>query len=83
MSENKKIQVLFRHRSMEMGGWKKVLSMLNNLNPDKFDLTICLLHGPGELRNEIPPCEKVYLTEGKENFSKIRSLINFSLYAEG
>jgi hypothetical protein len=43
MSENKKIQVLFRHRSMEMGGVEKVvLSMLNNLNPDKFDLTICL-----------------------------------------
>lgn len=72
MPENKKIQVLFRHRSMEMGGVEKVvLSMLNNLNPDKFDLTICLNMDQGELRNEIPGhVKKVYLTEGKENFSK-------------
>lgn len=72
MTENKKIKVLFRHRSMEMGGVEKVvLSMLNNLNPDKFDLTICLNMNQGELRNEIPShVKKIYLTEGKEGFSQ-------------
>ncbi|AZA81709.1 glycosyltransferase [Chryseobacterium lactis] len=72
MSENKKIKVLFRHRSMEMGGVEKViLSMLNNLNPDRFDITVCLNLNQGELRNEFPHhVKKVYLTEGKENFSQ-------------
>jgi len=71
MPENKKIKVLFRHRSMEMGGVEKVvLSMLNNLNRDKFDMTICLNINQGELRNEFPKhIRKVYLTEGKEDFS--------------
>ena len=33
-----KIKVLFRHRSMEMGGVEKViLSLLNNLNKEKFE----------------------------------------------
>ncbi|MDN3695225.1 glycosyltransferase [Chryseobacterium tructae] len=72
MSENKKIQVLFRHRSMEMGGVEKViLSMLNNLNPDKFDITVCLNLNQGELKDEFPKhVKKVYLTEGKESFSQ-------------
>lgn len=72
MSENRKIQVLFRHRSMEMGGVEKViLSMLNNLNPDKFDITVCLNLNQGELINEFPKhVKKVYLTEGKETFSR-------------
>ncbi|WP_426476864.1 glycosyltransferase [Chryseobacterium sp. CBSDS_008] len=72
MSENRKIKVLFRHRSMEMGGVEKViLSMLNNLNPDKFDITVCLNLNQGELRDEFPKhIKKVYLTEGKESFSQ-------------
>lgn len=72
MSENKKIQVLFRHRSMEMGGVEKViLSMLNNLNPDKFDITVCLNLNQGELKDEFPKhVKKVYLTDGKESFSR-------------
>ncbi|MEJ5103094.1 glycosyltransferase [Chryseobacterium sp. MYb328] len=72
MSENKKIQVLFRHRSMEMGGVEKViLSMLNNLNPEKFDITVCLNLNQGELKDEFPKhVKKVYLTEGKEDFSQ-------------
>ncbi|WP_241775178.1 glycosyltransferase [Chryseobacterium sp. ERMR1:04] len=69
---NKKTKVLFRHRSMEMGGVEKViLSMLNNLNRDKFEMTICLNMNQGELRNEIPKhIRKVYLKEGKEDLSK-------------
>ncbi|SHL01218.1 glycosyltransferase [Chryseobacterium polytrichastri] len=72
MMINKKIKVLFRHRSMEMGGVEKViLSLLNNLDKDKFEITICLNMNQGELRNEIPKhIRKVYITEGKENFSE-------------
>lgn len=68
----KKIKVLFRHRSMEMGGVEKVvLSMLNNLDKEKFDMTICLNINQGELRNEFPAdIRKVYIAEGKEDFSK-------------
>ncbi|MBB6371643.1 glycosyltransferase [Chryseobacterium shigense] len=72
MSDSKKIKVLFRHRSMEMGGVEKViLSILHNLNPEKFDITVCLNLNQGELRNEFPEhVKKIYLTDGKEDLSK-------------
>lgn len=71
MSEIAKIKVLFRHRSMEMGGVEKVmLSLLNNLDPQKFDLTVCLNLNQGELRDEFPAhVRKVFLTKGKEDLS--------------
>jgi len=72
MSDKKKIKVLFRHRSMEMGGVEKVLlSMLNHLDRNKFEMTVCLNINQGELRNEFPGhVRKVYLTEGKEDLSR-------------
>lgn len=72
MMKKNTIKVLFRHRSMEMGGVEKViLSMLNHLNREKFEITLCLNINQGELRNEIPKhVRKVYLTEGKEDLSK-------------
>lgn len=72
MEKNNKIKVLFRHRSMEMGGVEKViLSILYNLDRDKFDITVCLNLNQGELRNEFPKhIKKIYLTDGKEDFSK-------------
>lgn len=72
MSDSRKIKVLFRHRSMEMGGVEKViLSILHNLNPEKFDITVCLNLNQGELRNEFPEhVKKIYFTDGKEDFSK-------------
>ncbi|UWX59542.1 glycosyltransferase [Chryseobacterium oranimense] len=71
-AENQKIKVLFRHRSMEMGGVEKViLSILHNLDPEKFDITVCLNMNQGELRNEFPKhIKKIYFTDGKEDFSK-------------
>lgn len=67
----KKIKILFRHHSMEMGGVEKVLlSLLKNLDPDKFEMTVCLTLNQGKLRNEIPEhVRKLYLTDGKEDFS--------------
>ena len=72
MSYQKKTKVLFRHRSMEMGGVEKViLSMLNNLNKEQFEMTICLNINQGELRNEFPEhVRKVFIAKGKEDFSK-------------
>lgn len=71
MLNNKKIKLLFRHRSMEMGGVEKVvLSLFNNLDREKFDMTICLNMNQGELRNEIPKdVKKRFLTLGKEDLS--------------
>ena len=78
----KKIKLLFRHRSMEMGGVEKVmLSIVNNLNPEKFEITVCLNLNQGELRNEFPPhVRKIYLAEGKEDFSKNIILQKIQLY---
>lgn len=72
MNDDKKIKILFRHRSMEMGGVEKVmLSLLNNLDRNKFEMTVLLSLNQGELRNEFPKhVRKVYLTDGKEDFSK-------------
>lgn len=77
----KKIKVLFRHRSMEMGGVEKVvLSMLNNLNKEKFEMTICLNINQGELRNEFPShIRKVFIAKGKEDFSKNKILNKIQL----
>lgn len=70
--QKKKIKVLFRLRSMEMGGVQKViLDLLNNLSKDKFEFTLLLNLYQGELRKDIPKNVKLlYLTKGKEDFSK-------------
>ena len=67
----KKIKILFRHRSMEMGGVEKVmLSLLNNLDKEKFDMTVLMSLNQGELRNEFPHhVRKIYLVDGKEDLS--------------
>lgn len=69
--KNHKIKLLFRHRSMEMGGVEKViLSLLNHLDKEKFDITFCVNLYQGELRNEIPKhIRYIKLTKGKEDFS--------------
>lgn len=69
---DKKIKILFRHRSMEMGGVEKVLiRILENLNQEKYDTTVLLNLNQGELRNDIPPhVKKIALAKGKEEMSK-------------
>lgn len=82
MSENKKIKVLFRHRSMEMGGVEKVmLNLLNNLDQKKFEITVCLNLNQGELRNEFPShVRKVSLAKGREDLSKNKILQKIQLF---
>lgn len=72
MRKNDKIKILFRHRSMEMGGVEKVmLSVLNNLDQEKFEMTVILNLNQGELRNEFRShVRKIHLTDGKEDLSK-------------
>ena len=81
----KKIKVLFRHRSMEMGGVEKVLlSMLNNLDCNKFDISLCLNLFQGELRNTIPKfIPYKTLAKGKEDFSKNPLLNKIQLTLRG
>ena len=73
----KKVKVLFRHRSMEMGGVEKViLNLLNNLDREKLDLTLLVSLYQGELRDKIPAhINYVKINKGKEDFS-INTLIN-------
>ena len=67
-----KIKVLFRHRSMEMGGVEKViLSLLNNLNKEKFEMTLQVSLYQGELRDKVPSdIRYIKNNKGKEDFSR-------------
>lgn len=82
IASQKKIKILFRHRSMEMGGVEKVmLSVLNNLDPEKFEMTVLLNLNQGELRNDFPAhVRKVFLAKGKEDFSSNALLQKFQLF---
>lgn len=70
-NQPKKIKVLFRLRSLEMGGVPRVvLDLLRNLSKDKFDFTLMLNLYQGELIKEIPTDIKVIIVEkGKEQMS--------------
>lgn len=69
---HRKIKVLFRHRSMEMGGVEKViLSLLNNLDREKFDITLMVSLYQGELRDKVPAhIRYIKINKGREDFSK-------------
>ncbi|WP_079666513.1 glycosyltransferase [Soonwooa buanensis] len=67
----KKIKILFRLRSLEMGGVPRVvLDLLRNLPNDKFDFTLMLNLYQGELVKDIPKNIKLIVVEkGKEQMS--------------
>lgn len=71
MSSNKKIKILFRLRSLEMGGVPRVvLDLLRNLPKDKFDITLMLNLFQGELTSEIPKDIKlIVIAKGREQMS--------------
>ncbi len=82
MTQNQpKIKVLFRLRSLEMGGVPRVvLDLLDNLSKDKFDITLLLNLYQGELRTEIPEGVKlITIANGKEDFSKNPLIYKFQL----
>lgn len=72
MTPQPKIKILFRLRSLEMGGVPRVvLDLLNNLSQDKFEITLLLNLYQGELRTEIPKhIHLVTIAKGREDFSQ-------------
>ncbi|UQB67773.1 glycosyltransferase [Epilithonimonas zeae] len=81
----KKIKVLFRHRSMEMGGVEKViLNLLNNLDKNKFDITYLVSLYQGELRDKVPSyINYIKINKGKEDFSKNTLISKLQLVYRG
>lgn len=67
-----KSKILFRLRSLEMGGVQKVLiDILQHLPQEKLDISVMVNLYQGELRNEIPKDIKVIkICQGKEDFSR-------------
>lgn len=82
---NRKINILFRHRSMEMGGVEKViLSLLENLDKDKFDITYMVNLYQGDLREKVPShIHYVKMNPGKEDFSENPLINKIQLAARG
>ncbi len=78
---HQKIKVLFRHRSMEMGGVERVLlDLLENLPRDLFDITFFLTLNQGELRSDIPKdIRLITFQKGKEDMSTNKFLRTFQL----
>ena len=62
------------HRSMEFGGVEKVvINQLKNLDKNIFDVTLLLKMYQGGMRDQIPQdIDTIYLTKGKEDFSKFK-----------
>lgn len=82
---NRKIKVLFRHRSMEMGGVEKViLGFLNNLDKNKFDITLLVSLYQGELRDKVPShIHYIKVNKGREDFYKNNFLYHIQLSLRG
>lgn len=77
----RKTKVLFRLRSLEMGGIVKVLlDIFENLPKEKIELTLMVNLHQGELRNEIPSDIKIIkIAKGKEDFNKNPLIYKFQL----
>lgn len=67
-----KKKVLFRLRSLEMGGVVKVLiDILENLSKDQLDISVMVNLYQGELRNQIPKdIQLIQICKGKEDLSQ-------------
>lgn len=75
-ANTRKTKVLFRLRSLEMGGVQKVvLDLLQHLPTDKFEFTLLVNMNQGVLRNEIPSHVRYfYIAKGREDMSKNKFL---------
>ncbi|MFC4164733.1 glycosyltransferase [Epilithonimonas zeae] len=78
---HRKIKILFRHRSMEIGGVEKViLSLLENLDKNKFDITYIVSLYQGELRDKVPShIRYIKMNKGREDFSTNPSIHKIQL----
>ena len=68
----RKKKILFRNRSLEVGGSEKILlNILQNLDRNKFDITLVLNFKEGEFINQLPPDVKVKsITNGIDFLNK-------------
>lgn len=84
-NRQKKIKILFRLRSLEMGGVQKViLDFLENLPQDKFDITFLVNLRQGVLVNSVPEHVKfIWLAGGRETFSDNKFIHNLQLLLRG
>lgn len=78
-----KTKVLFRIRSLEMGGVNKVLiDILNHISKEKLDITVMVNLYQGELRADIPKdIHLIKIARGKEDFSKNKWIHKLQLAA--
>ncbi len=71
MDHKHKISLLFRHRSMEMGGVERlIIDLIENLPRDIFEITVLLTIHQGEFRDSFPKDVRVIsLQPGREDMS--------------
>ncbi len=71
-----KTKLLFRNRSLEMGGTENVLlTMLNELDQSEYEITLLLNYFQGEFLNRVPAGIKVLsIGKGSQSFSANRVL---------
>lgn len=76
-----KKKILFRIRSMDMGGVAKVtLDIMKNLNRDEFEPYLLITMGQGELIDKIPTgIHTIILTKGKQQMSDNKVIRFFQL----
>jgi len=70
---------------MEMGGVEKViLTLLENLDPDKFNITYIVSLYQGELRDRVPAhVQYIKMNKGREDFSKNQLISKIQLFVRG
>lgn len=73
---SKKIKLLFRNRSMEMGGTENVLlTILHELDKSKYEITLLLNYRQGEFLNRVPKEVRVLsIGKGVDEFSNNKYL---------
>lgn len=74
-------KILFRIRSMEMGGVAKVtLDIIKHINPEEFETHLLITIGQGELIDKIPEgIHVIILTKGKQYMSDNKIIRFFQL----
>ncbi|AZI33343.1 glycosyltransferase [Kaistella carnis] len=75
---NDKIKILFRHRSLEMGGIEMVLlNILNYLDYNKYEVVLLLNYKQGEFLHRVPTEVKVLYIGQDSELSSENKYLNF------
>lgn len=72
----KKTKILFFHFDLQPGGAERVLvNLVNNLNPDKYDITVKTIFGGGELKSSFAKHVKLESLFKCKSFRGIRLIL--------